>query len=371
MDARKDGSCFSARLELKLVSPRARGVDRATAVLVALRKALAALTVAELSEKRDDLEMKVKGKGCPPPCDTWAQCGLADRVLALLDKFGCKEPFPIQMQAGRRTRDRCGRRGLFVLTRHSCSWRVVLPLRCAGVELQRMCGMSKNACVTDVPRRAGPPQAVPAIMTGRDVIGVAKTGSGKTLAYLLPLFRHALDQPPLGEGEGPIGLVMAPARELAVQIYREALKFARPLGMTVTAVYGGAGVADQIAALKRGADIVVCTPGRMIDLLTMQQGKMINLSRVSYIVLDEVGVHGSGARARRSLDARNTRAPDSCVTSSPTTPWSAKGGPRAAPVAALIEVKIHIHIYYLTSVTPRSGRGEPPHSFCVATTRNS
>ena len=61
-------------------------------------------------------------------------------------------------------------------------------------------------------------QAVPAIMSGRDVIGVAKTGSGKTLAYLVPMFRHIMDQPPLAEGEGPIALIMAPARELAIQV---------------------------------------------------------------------------------------------------------------------------------------------------------
>jgi len=84
-------------------------------------------------------------------------------------------------------------------------------------------------------------------MCGRDVIGVAKTGSGKTLAFLLPLFRHILDQPPLQDGEGPVGLVMAPARELANQIYAEAKKFAKPMGLRVACVYGGAGVADQVS----------------------------------------------------------------------------------------------------------------------------
>jgi ATP-dependent RNA helicase DDX46/PRP5 len=59
-------------------------------------------------------------------------------------------------------------------------------------------------------------------MSGRDVIGIAETGSGKTLAYLLPMFRHILSQPPLQDGEGPIGLVMAPTRELATQIFNEA-----------------------------------------------------------------------------------------------------------------------------------------------------
>jgi DEAD/DEAH box helicase len=126
-------------------------------------------------------------------------------------------------------------------------------------------------------------QAIPAIMCGRDVIGVAKTGSGKTLAFLLPLFRHILDQPPLQDGEGPVGLVMAPARELANQIYAEAKKFAKPMGLRVACVYGGAGVADQIADLKRGAEVVVCTPGRMIDILCMQAGKMVSLKRVTMV----------------------------------------------------------------------------------------
>ena len=81
-------------------------------------------------------------------------------------------------------------------------------------------------------------QAIPAIMAGRDVIGIAKTGSGKTLAFLLPMFRHILDQPPLRDSEGPIGLVMAPARELAFQISNEAKKFTKPLGMRVTCIYG-------------------------------------------------------------------------------------------------------------------------------------
>lgn len=130
-------------------------------------------------------------------------------------------------------------------------------------------------------------QALPAIMAGRDVIGVAKTGSGKTLAFLLPMLRHVLDQPPLEEGEGPIALIMAPARELAVQIHSEAKKFTKILGLRVTAVYGGASVADQIADLKRGAHVVVCTPGRMIDILCMNAGRVVSLQRVTYVVLDE------------------------------------------------------------------------------------
>jgi ATP-dependent RNA helicase DDX46/PRP5 len=130
-------------------------------------------------------------------------------------------------------------------------------------------------------------QALPAIMSGRDVIGIAKTGSGKTLAFLLPMFRHILHQPPLKENEGPIGLIMAPARELVQQIFVEAKKFAKDLGLRATAVYGGSSVSEQIANLKRGSDIVICTPGRMIDILCMSAGKMVSLQRVTYVVLDE------------------------------------------------------------------------------------
>ena len=79
-------------------------------------------------------------------------------------------------------------------------------------------------------------QAIPAIMSGRDVIGVAKTGSGKTIAFLLPMFRHIKDQRSLEQMEGPIAVVMTPTRELAVQIHRECKPFLRVLGLRVSAV---------------------------------------------------------------------------------------------------------------------------------------
>ena len=148
-------------------------------------------------------------------------------------------------------------------------------------------------------------QAIPAIMSGRDVIGVAKTGSGKTIAFLLPMFRHIKDQRPLEQMEGPVAVVMTPTRELAVQIHRECKPFLRVLGLRVSAVvlltmstflipcyqavcaYGGSPIKDQIAEMKKGAEIIVCTPGRMIDLLTANSGRVTNLKRVTYLVLDE------------------------------------------------------------------------------------
>nr|OQO20375.1 hypothetical protein B0A51_09962 [Rachicladosporium sp. CCFEE 5018] len=130
-------------------------------------------------------------------------------------------------------------------------------------------------------------QALPAIMSGRDTIGVAKTGSGKTMAFLLPMFRHIKDQPPLESMDGPIGLIMAPTRELAVQIHRDSKPFLKALNLRAVCCYGGAPIKDQIAELKRGAEIVVCTPGRMIDLLAANSGRVTNLRRVTYVVLDE------------------------------------------------------------------------------------
>ncbi|KAG1863409.1 P-loop containing nucleoside triphosphate hydrolase protein [Suillus tomentosus] len=130
-------------------------------------------------------------------------------------------------------------------------------------------------------------QAIPAIMSGRDVIGVAKTGSGKTIAFLLPLFRHIKDQRPLEQMEGPLAIVMTPTRELAVQIHRECKPFLRVMNLRAVCAYGGSPIKDQIAELKKGAEIIVCTPGRMIDLLTANSGRVTNLKRVTYVVLDE------------------------------------------------------------------------------------
>ena len=175
-------------------------------------------------------------------------------------------------------------------------------------------------------------------MSGRDIIGVAKTGSGKTLAYLLPMLRHVMDQRPVAQGEvglirfncvlflccriiggtsrwgksdycyvasfslvsyrdqsreyrvfryftvllassllsqGPIALIMAPSRELVTQIFSEARKLARVVNLRAAVVYGGSPIAEQIAELKRGAEIVVCTPGRMIELLAMREGTLL------------------------------------------------------------------------------------------------
>ncbi|ORX39780.1 hypothetical protein BD324DRAFT_648407 [Kockovaella imperatae] len=130
-------------------------------------------------------------------------------------------------------------------------------------------------------------QTIPAIMSGRDVIGIAKTGSGKTIAFLLPLFRHVKDQRPVGSNEGPIAVVMSPTRELAMQTYREAKSFLNVLNVRASCCVGGQSISEDIASMKKGSEVVFCTPGRMIDLLTANNGRVTNLRRCTYIVLDE------------------------------------------------------------------------------------
>ncbi|XP_003748366.1 ATP-dependent RNA helicase DDX42 [Galendromus occidentalis] len=127
-------------------------------------------------------------------------------------------------------------------------------------------------------------QAIPLALNGRDLIGIAKTGSGKTLAFLIPILVHIMDQAELKVGEGPIGLILAPTRELAMQIYTEAKKFAKVYNVNVACCFGGGSKWEQSKALAEGAEIVVATPGRMIDMIKM---KATNLERVTFLVLDE------------------------------------------------------------------------------------
>ncbi|XP_019185110.1 PREDICTED: DEAD-box ATP-dependent RNA helicase 20 isoform X2 [Ipomoea nil] len=127
-------------------------------------------------------------------------------------------------------------------------------------------------------------QGWPMALKGRDLIGIAETGSGKTLAYLLPALVHVSAQPRLVQGDGPIVLVLAPTRELAVQIQEEAVKFGSQANIRITCIYGGAPKGPQIRDLKRGVEIVIATPGRLIDMLESQH---TNLKRVTYLVLDE------------------------------------------------------------------------------------
>jgi ATP-dependent RNA helicase DDX5/DBP2 len=120
-------------------------------------------------------------------------------------------------------------------------------------------------------------------MEGRDLVGIAKTGSGKTLSFGIPGLLHIAAQPPLQRGDGPIMLVMAPTRELAIQIEQEIRKVC-PRNVSSVCCYGGQPKRDQMQQLRRGAQIVIATPGRLLDF--MDSG-VTNLRRVTYLVMDE------------------------------------------------------------------------------------
>lgn len=127
-------------------------------------------------------------------------------------------------------------------------------------------------------------QGWPMALSGRDVVGIAETGSGKTLTYCLPAIVHINAQPLLSPGDGPIVLILAPTRELAVQIQTEVTKFGKSSRIRNTCVYGGVPRGGQIRDLARGVEVCIATPGRLIDML--ESGKT-NLRRVTYLVLDE------------------------------------------------------------------------------------
>ncbi|KAJ3744732.1 DEAD-domain-containing protein [Lentinula detonsa] len=127
-------------------------------------------------------------------------------------------------------------------------------------------------------------QAWPMALSGRDMVAIAQTGSGKTISFALPAMLHINAQPLLAPGDGPIALVLAPTRELAVQIQQECSKFGNNSRIRNTAIYGGAPKGPQIRDLQRGVEIVIATPGRLIDMLETQK---TNLRRVTYLVMDE------------------------------------------------------------------------------------
>lgn len=124
-------------------------------------------------------------------------------------------------------------------------------------------------------------KAIPVLLSGtKDFIGLAQTGTGKTAAFGLPLLQ-LLDE----EKKYPQALVVCPTRELCLQIVTEVERFKKNMkGMNVVAVYGGASIGMQIRDIKRGVQIVVATPGRLIDLI---ERKAINLGEIKYVVLDE------------------------------------------------------------------------------------
>ena len=189
-----------------------------------VHKEIAKLTPDQVEELRQKLGIKVTGPLPPHPVTSFAHFGFDEALMKVIRKSEYTQPTPIQAQA------------------------------------------------------------VPGALGGRDLIGIAKTGSGKTAAFIWPMLVHIMDQKELQPGDGPIGLILAPTRELSLQIYNEAKKFGKVYNIQVVCCYGGGSKWEQSKALEGGAEIVVATPGRMIDLIKM---KATNLQRVTFLVLDE------------------------------------------------------------------------------------
>ncbi|KAI8813437.1 ATP-dependent RNA helicase DDX42-like protein [Cladochytrium replicatum] len=186
---------------------------------------IAKLSESEVNQVRRELEMTVTGRNPAKPCISFAHFGFDGALLAAVIRHGYEQPTGIQRQA------------------------------------------------------------VPVALSGRDKIGIAKTGSGKTAAFVWPMLIHIMEQEELQHGDGPIGLILAPTRELVQQIYTETKKFAKAYDLRVSQVYGGASKAEQFKELRNsGVEIIVATPGRLIDIIKM---KSTNLRRVSFLVLDE------------------------------------------------------------------------------------
>ncbi|KAK9471028.1 P-loop containing nucleoside triphosphate hydrolase protein [Dipodascopsis tothii] len=176
---------------------------------------------------KEDFSISTKGGSVPNPIRSWAESGLPPEILATIKEVGYEQPSAIQRAA------------------------------------------------------------IPIALSCRDVIGVAETGSGKTASFVLPLLAYISELPVLNDitkADGPYALVLAPTRELAQQIESEARKFATPLGFRCVSIVGGHTIAEQSMNLQNGAEIVIATPGRLVDCL---ERRVLVLSQCCYLIMDE------------------------------------------------------------------------------------
>lgn len=128
-------------------------------------------------------------------------------------------------------------------------------------------------------------KSIPIILKGQDVLGSAQTGTGKTAAFAIPIIQHLIDDTKDNRGKKSIStLVITPTRELAIQIAENFTDYSKYTDVKSTVIFGGVGQGPQVNALKKGVDIVIATPGRLLDLIS--QG-YISLKDIKYFILDE------------------------------------------------------------------------------------
>ena len=177
--------------------------------------------VAEIRKKLGNIV--VHGLDVPCPIEHWTECGLPEPVMSLIKLRGFTQPTSVQCQA------------------------------------------------------------IPCILSGRDIIGCAVTGSGKTLAFILPCLLHVLAQQKTGQNEAA-ALLLSPTRELAIQTHLECKAFLELVGKDCACLVGGADIGLQMNTIKNGVSVIIATPGRFIDLLSHSS---FNLDRVGFLVIDE------------------------------------------------------------------------------------
>ncbi|KAK9448301.1 P-loop containing nucleoside triphosphate hydrolase protein [Limtongia smithiae] len=176
---------------------------------------------------KEDFSISTKGGAVPNPLRSWDESGLPPAILRTIDMVGYKDPSPIQRAA------------------------------------------------------------IPIAMSCRDVIGVAETGSGKTASFVLPLLSYIIEMPALDDEtkeDGPYAIILAPTRELAQQIEIETRKFCTPLGFRCVSIVGGHTLSEQSLSMQEGAEIVIATPGRLVDCI---ERRILVLSQCCYVIMDE------------------------------------------------------------------------------------
>jgi ATP-dependent RNA helicase RhlE len=204
-------------------------------------------------------------------------------------------------------------------------------------------------------------RTIPALLQGRDVLGIAQTGTGKTAAFALPVLQHLSGFRERPQPKHPRCLVLAPTRELAVQISRSFDTYGRGLGLRLCTVVGGLGYGRQIETLARGVDILVATPGRLLDLV--ERGN-VKLAHVTFLIIDEADrmfdmgfirdvrrIVGGVAKQRQTLLFSATMPADVAKLASEILKNPEKV--EIAPQGRTIE-KIDQRVYFVNSATKRA-----------------
>jgi ATP-dependent RNA helicase RhlE len=155
-----------------------------------------------------------------------------------------------------------------------------MPFRALGLDPKILQAVTEAGYTEPTPIQTA---AIPPIIAGQDLIGIAQTGTGKTAAFTLPILTRLASQPS-GQRRGTKVLVIAPTRELVVQIEENIRAYAKHLPLTVATVFGGVGEHPQIRALRSGADVIVACPGRLLDLMGQ---RCADFTQLKYLVLDE------------------------------------------------------------------------------------